>query len=79
MRVDAFRPASEFKENMDTWLRRFRTAKPIEGEERVLIPGDPEREMEQTRLEQGIPLLVPVAEDLQKLAQKFNITFELMQ
>ncbi len=31
MRVDAFRPASDLKENMDTWLRRFRTAKPVEG------------------------------------------------
>lgn len=78
MRVDAFRPASEFKENMDTWLRRFRNAKPIEGEERVLIPGDPEREMEQSRMEQGIPLLEPVAEDLQKLAEKLKISFELM-
>lgn len=79
MRVDAFRPASEFKENMDNWLRRFRGAKPIEGEEKVLIPGDPEREMQQSRMEHGIPLLQPVAEDLQKLAEKLQLSFELMQ
>lgn len=79
MRVDAFRPAAEFKENMDTWLRRFRHAKPIEGEEHVLVPGDPERAMELARLEHGIPLLEPVAEDLQKLAEKLKISFEPMQ
>ena len=78
MRVDAFRPASDFKENMDAWLRRFRNAKPIPGEERVLVPGDPERAMEQLRMEQGIPLLEPVAEDLQKLAEKLSISFELI-
>lgn len=31
MRVDAFRPAEEFKENMDTWISRFRAAEPVAG------------------------------------------------
>src|SRR5688572_5424652 len=46
MRVDAFRPADEFKSHMDNWISRFRSAKTVEGEQRVIIPGDPEREME---------------------------------
>ena len=74
MRVDAFRPADEFKVNMDTWIRRFRSAKTVEGQESVLIPGDPEREMEAIRLKEGIPLLVPVVEDLNQLAQKLSIS-----
>lgn len=73
MRVDAFRPAEEFTSNMDTWIRRFRSAKTVAGQEKVLIPGDPEREMEQMRLNEGIPLLGPVVEDLQQLAEKFAI------
>ena len=75
MRIDAFRPASEFKENMDTWLRRFRSAKPIPGEERVLVPGDPERETEAIRMKEGIPLIEPVAADLQQLAEKLGVSF----
>lgn len=75
MRVDAFRPAADFKSNMDKWIRRFRSAKTIEGEEQVLIPGDPEREMEENRIKAGIPLLNPVAEDLQFLAEKLGIPF----
>jgi L-2-hydroxycarboxylate dehydrogenase (NAD+) len=73
MRVDAFRPAADFKANMDTWIRRFRGAKTIEGQEKVLIPGDPEREMEAIRLHEGIPLLQPVADDLRQLAEKLSV------
>lgn len=73
MRVDAFRPADEFKEHMDNWISRFRKAKPSEGYEKVLIPGDPEREMEAARMKDGIPVVAAVTEDLQQLAQKFAI------
>lgn len=73
MRIDAFRPAEDFKRHMDKWIQRFRAAAPIEGYEQVLIPGDPEREMEAERLERGIPLLRPVIDDLSFLATKFQL------
>ncbi|WP_207515491.1 Ldh family oxidoreductase [Longitalea luteola] len=73
MRVDAFRPADEFKEHMDNWIRRFRSAKPVNGEAKVLIPGDPEREMEAVRRKEGIPLLDAVATDLKALGERFGI------
>jgi LDH2 family malate/lactate/ureidoglycolate dehydrogenase len=72
MRIDAFRPAGEFKEDMDKWIRRFRSAKPVAGHEKVLIPGDPEREMEAERRQAGIPLLTVVAEELSRLGEKFG-------
>lgn len=75
MRVDAFRPADEFKEHMDIWIDRFRNATPVEGQEKVLIPGDPEREMEADRRISGIPLLDPVVKDLGEVAMKFKIDF----
>jgi len=73
MRVDAFRPADEFKEHMDNWIGRFRTATPADGYDRVLIPGDPEREAEQERMASGIPIVGPVVEDLKETAQKLGI------
>jgi L-2-hydroxycarboxylate dehydrogenase (NAD+) len=73
MRIDAFRPADDFKKNMDKWIRRFRSAKPIQGQQRVLIPGDPEREMEAERMDNGIPLLKPVIDDLHFLGEKFDV------
>src|SRR5258706_4631843 len=77
MRIDAFRPAEEFKKHMDKWIKRFRSAKTIKGQEKVLIPGDPEREMEELRIKNGIPLLKPVVEDLKFLAEKFEVAFSV--
>lgn len=73
MRVDAFRPAAEFKEHMDKWIARFRSARTIEGTERVLIPGDPERESEADRIITGIPLNEKVEADLQELGARYGI------
>ena len=76
MRIDAFRPAAEFKKSMDHWIQGFRNAKTIPGEEKVLVPGDPEREFEADRMKKGIPLLNSVTEDLVNLANKFNLSFK---
>jgi len=76
MRVDAFRPAEDFTNDMDKWIRRFRSAKAVEGKQ-VLIPGDPERELEAIRRANGIPLLKPVVEDLQSLASRFHLDFNV--
>jgi LDH2 family malate/lactate/ureidoglycolate dehydrogenase len=73
MRIDAFRPAAEFKTHMDTWIERFRTAKTAPGYDKVLIPGDPEREVEEQRRKHGVPLLEVVIKDLQALGDKFSL------
>lgn len=73
MRVDAFRPADEFKLHMDHWIRRFRAATPAAGHERVLIPGDPEREMEAERNRDGIPVVESVETELRTLGKKFGL------
>jgi LDH2 family malate/lactate/ureidoglycolate dehydrogenase len=75
MRIDAFRTAEEFKLHMDNWIKRFRAAKTVEGEEKVIIPGDPEREMEAERMNSGIPLVNAVLEDLKVLAERFSLPF----
>ena len=71
MRIDAFRPADDFKKHMDNWIKGFRNARPTAGEEKVLVPGDPEREFEEERMKNGIPLLDVVVADLKNLAEKF--------
>ena len=73
MRIDAFRKADEFKQHMDNWIERFRSATPAEGHDKVLIPGDPEREMEAIRMNEGIPVIESVVDELNALADKFNI------
>lgn len=75
MRVDAFRPAKEFKTHMDNWITTFRQAQTVPGQEKVLIPGDPEREMETERMIEGIPLLEPVEKDLRELGERLGVKF----
>ena len=76
MRVDAFMPADEFKQRMDKWIKTMREARPAKGQEKVLIPGDPERENEERISREGIELMPQVVEDLEKIAKKINIKFE---
>lgn len=75
IRVDAFRPASEFKEHMDNWIQTFRNAEPVAGQEQVLIPGDPERTLTIERKKNGIPLQEQVVNDLHELGVKFGLEF----
>ncbi len=74
MRIDAFRPANDFKAHMDQWIERFSSSTPAEGHDRVLIPGDPEREMELIRKKKGIPIIDSVVEDLKNTGAIFDIT-----
>lgn len=73
LRIDGFRPAEDFKKHMDQWIRRVRTAEPVAGQIEVLVPGDPERNFEKVRLQDGIALLQPVIKDLSQLATKFQL------
>jgi len=75
MRIDAFRPADEFLYHMDNWIRTFRSAATVAGQEQVVIPGDPEREMSIIREQEGIPLNEKVISDLKELAEKLQISF----
>jgi LDH2 family malate/lactate/ureidoglycolate dehydrogenase len=73
MRIDAFRDADEFKSHMDNWIQTFKNASVVKGKDRVIIPGEPEAEIEQERLTNGIPLLDAVVKDLNSLSEKFEV------
>lgn len=77
MRIDAFRPADEVKQHMDNWIRRFRNAKPANSHDSVLIPGDPEREMEQERKIKGIPVYNSLVAELKELGQSLNVDTQI--
>jgi len=73
IRVDAFRPASEFKQTMDEMLQAFRAVPPAEGADRVLVPGQREFEERDVRLRNGIPLHRKVYDALLELATEFRV------
>lgn len=75
MRIDAFQEAEHFKSKMDQWIETFRNATPASGHDRVLIPGDIERENEARIMIEGISLIPQVESDLKQIAEKFGLAF----
>jgi L-2-hydroxycarboxylate dehydrogenase (NAD+) len=75
MRIDGFIDADQFKSQVDDYIRVFRATKPAPGTKGPLIPGDPEREAEQVRRKTGVPLILPVVEDLLDISAKTGVPF----
>jgi LDH2 family malate/lactate/ureidoglycolate dehydrogenase len=75
MRIDGFIEADEFKRQIDDFIRTFRATKPAPGTNGPLIPGDPEREAEIVRSKDGVPLIMPVVEELRAISKKIGIPF----
>lgn len=73
MRVDGFRPTQDFKDHLDNWIERFKSAKTIDPNKKVIIPGEPEYNFEQERKLSGIPIIDVVVKDLNELAKNLGI------
>lgn len=76
MSIDGFIDIDEFKSQVDEYIRVFRATKPAPGTSGPLIPGDPERESEQIRRKNGVPLILPVVKDLGEVSKLTGIPFD---
>lgn len=77
MRIDAFQEAEIFKAGMDKWIETFRGAKSIDGQPKVLIPGDIERELEGINYSRGIAVMPAVIDDLNNIAVEVGLRLRL--
>lgn len=75
IRIDAFMTPDEFRNRMDEWIKTFRNGKAAEGQERIIIPGDPERESENRIMKEGIRLVPAVRDDLKAVADELGVEF----
>ena len=76
LKISAFIDPDEFKIQIDDWIRTFRATRPAPGTNGPLVPGDPEREAEIVRAVSGIPLLMPVVEDLRHISKETGVPFD---
>ncbi len=76
MRIDAFIDPDEFKAQTDEYVRTLRATPPAPGTAGPLIPGDPEREAEATRTVEGVPLVLPVVEELRDISRRTGIPLD---
>ena len=75
--IAAFIDPSEFKAQIDDYVRTLRATKPAAGSDGPLVPGDPERDAEAIRSARGIPLVMPVVADLRGISKATGIPFEV--
>jgi L-2-hydroxycarboxylate dehydrogenase (NAD+) len=72
-RIDAFTSPDEFKADVDRMIQEIRTLEPVDGHERVLIPGEPEYLAEQDRRVNGIPVHPSVVQQLREIGREVGI------
>jgi L-2-hydroxycarboxylate dehydrogenase (NAD+) len=77
MRIDGFQKPEVFKERMDLWIETFRNAKPAIDCDRVLIPGDIEREKEERISKEGITVIEGVQKEMKEIADELGIDFRM--
>jgi L-2-hydroxycarboxylate dehydrogenase (NAD+) len=77
VRIDSFRPAEEFRCDMDLLLRELKSTPPIKGQQRVYVAGEIEFETEKERRALGIPLHASVLKSLTELSAQFGISYDL--
>jgi L-2-hydroxycarboxylate dehydrogenase (NAD+) len=77
-RIDGFRPADEFKADMDEMLRAFREQEksPNAGGE-VYYPGYPDKDYVEKRKTEGIPLPRHTVEYFKKMADTLNVAYSI--
>jgi LDH2 family malate/lactate/ureidoglycolate dehydrogenase len=71
--IEAFRPALEFKRDLDRLIRELKSTPPAKGHERVYVAGEIEFETAKERAETGIPLLTSVYNGLRAVGDQLSV------
>lgn len=58
---------------LDNWIEKFKSAKTVSPDQKVIIPREPELEAELDRKVNGIPLVDAVVKDLNELAEMLGL------
>ena len=69
----AFGDADEYRRRVADVLDALPATPPAPGVERVLVPGDPERQSRERRSREGIPVPQAIWDELRGLAERFDL------
>jgi LDH2 family malate/lactate/ureidoglycolate dehydrogenase len=73
LKIAAFVPLAQFTDQTDRFATAIQSAPAAPGFKSVLMPGAPEWQMRQSRLERGIELPDRTWTDIRKLADELNV------
>jgi L-2-hydroxycarboxylate dehydrogenase (NAD+) len=77
VRIDAFRSAAEFKQDMDRLIGELKATAPSRGQKRVYVAGEIEFETAVERAEHGIPLHASVLKGLREVGEQLGVPYDL--
>ena len=77
MNPEAFRDKGEFQRDMDDMIDALRKTRPVDPDQPVLVPGDPEYAAREERERDGIPVPDTLATLIRNLARDCNAEFLL--
>jgi len=77
LRIDGFRPAEEFKEEMDEMFRVIRSSEKMPGWDRILVHGEDQWEAEKDRIVNGIPLDLPTYQSLEAISEDLGVSLDV--
>lgn len=73
LRIDAFADPETFRRELRAMLDTLRGSAPVDGADRVLVPGDPEADARRDREANGVPLSPRVLAELDELADSLGV------
>jgi L-2-hydroxycarboxylate dehydrogenase (NAD+) len=73
IRPDVFVPADTFFDGLESWMEQVRSTPVADGAPGLMIPGEPELELQARRAEDGIPLSDELAAQLAALAARLGV------
>ncbi|HEV2736347.1 MAG TPA: Ldh family oxidoreductase [Longimicrobiaceae bacterium] len=76
LRIDGFIDPDEFRRQVDDWVRTVRGTRPAAGTSGPVIPGEPNRLAEERRRADGVPVILPVVEQLRRLAAASGVPLD---
>ncbi len=71
--IEAFRPAAEFRADMDRMIRGLKDSPKAEGEDRIFIHGEKSTFVTEQRRAKGIPLGPKVVDALKRIGQEVHV------
>lgn len=74
--VDAFTDTDAFKDRLGTMVSELKDTRTSGDIDEVLVPGEPEAQTRDARLQEGVPLGEGVKENLSELGDSYGVPFE---
>jgi len=75
--INAFRPAIDFRKQLDDMIKLLKNSPKASGKDRIFIAGEKEFETAKYNEIHGVPVLKPVVDELVSNGKRLGIPFEL--